>query len=100
MLPTLQKPYVAPARPADDFDGDSSQSSLGEDHYVPPKKKKKKDDDSFDWSDVLKRPDFSAASVSQIKHVRRMCKETCTGNEGQFLIAGFYRHLWLDFGII
>jgi hypothetical protein len=47
-------------------------------YYVPPKKN---EDDHFNWSeDVLKAPDFSAASVSQFKHVRRRllqrpCKE-------------------------
>jgi predicted nucleic acid-binding Zn ribbon protein len=37
-------------------------------YYVPPKKN---EDHSFHWSeDVLKAPDFTAASVSQFKHVR------------------------------
>jgi predicted nucleic acid-binding Zn ribbon protein len=62
-------------------------------YYVPPKKN---GDHSFNWSeDVLKAPHFTAASVSQFKHVRRRLlqrpwKEQMQWKDGDFGFILFY----------
>lgn len=75
---------MSSSKMSDEHDGESSRSSVDDgltpqastsanhiEAYKPPKKKKKKgEEEVFEWTDHVSNPDFIAASVLQVKHVR------------------------------